>query len=456
MSDHFHLAARDGQLKILSEATKRDANSIDEEDGATPTLVAAANGKLDALRILVGRGGDPDRCDYFGNTALHYAAAGGHLLCVTYLVNFGANVWSLDNDHHTAKDLAAMRGWDDILRFLDSAAAEQEHENPKSTKNKREKAERDMQKRRVEFEKLQEKAAKKMEIAQKRRDKELEKLRDPVGDVEKPSKGILASLSKTAGLVAKKKLESGGGGSTFAQPQRFSAHIEKERKFSLAKHLLTGGGSLQKQRRATLFSQTKLENPSDKSDFRISDHRQRTSVTLSGLRRNSEVLYVPKDTATTEADGRVPIKERGTLAGLFEESEDEGRRGSGGPFAGSSLFNRPGFGNVAFRKSIAVLPSNIDPAVEDATDESHSEDSSLDEEQPRLSIVLFLAANGLTEYTPMFAREKVDLEALMLLTDEEIERIGLPLGPRKKLRKAIEDRRSALEAPGDVVDSPLL
>ena len=48
------------------------------------------------MRLLVGRGGDPERCDNFGNTALHLAAARGHMNCVTFLVNFGVNMHCLD------------------------------------------------------------------------------------------------------------------------------------------------------------------------------------------------------------------------------------------------------------------------------------------------------------------------------------------------------------------------
>ena len=48
------------------------------------------------MRLLVGRGGDPERCDNFGNTALHLAAARGHMNAVTFLVNFGVNMHCLD------------------------------------------------------------------------------------------------------------------------------------------------------------------------------------------------------------------------------------------------------------------------------------------------------------------------------------------------------------------------
>lgn len=48
-------AAKDGLLEILKEATRKDCN-LKDEDGMTPTLWAAQEGNLDALRLLVGRG----------------------------------------------------------------------------------------------------------------------------------------------------------------------------------------------------------------------------------------------------------------------------------------------------------------------------------------------------------------------------------------------------------------
>lgn len=70
-------------------------------------------------------------------------------------------------------------------------------------------------------------------------------------------------------------------------------------------------------------------------------------------------------------------------------------------------------------------------------------------------LVVFLVAHGLMEYTAALAKEKIDLEALMLLTEEDLKSLGLPLGPRKKLAKAIENRKAALDTPGDLLDSKL-
>lgn len=132
-------------MDVLREANRREVNAKDV-DGMTPVLWAAFEGRLDALRLLVGREyvthtkmqfryilikknftiknrGDPDKSDKFGNTALHLAAAKGHVQCVDFLVKFGVNLYALDIDRHTAKDLAAINNRDDILRYLDSATA---------------------------------------------------------------------------------------------------------------------------------------------------------------------------------------------------------------------------------------------------------------------------------------------------------------------------------------------
>ena len=172
MTDRYHRAARDGYLEVLKEATKKDCNSRDE-DGMTPTLWAAFEGNLDALRLLVGRGGDPDKCDHYGNTALHLAAAKGHLDCVKFLVNFGVNLYSLDIDHHTPQELAAMNDCTDILRYLDGVLSKEEVENPKQVKKLKEKAEKDSAKLLKDFGKHLEKAEKLAKEEKKELEKEI-------------------------------------------------------------------------------------------------------------------------------------------------------------------------------------------------------------------------------------------------------------------------------------------
>lgn len=68
---------------------------------------------------------------------------------------------------------------------------------------------------------------------------------------------------------------------------------------------------------------------------------------------------------------------------------------------------------------------------------------------------MFLAAAGLTDFIPTFAKEHIDLDAIMLLTEEDLINMKLPIGPRRKLLKAINDRKSAIDDPGEVEDSQL-
>ncbi|XP_015795858.1 Usher syndrome type-1G protein isoform X1 [Tetranychus urticae] len=180
--DKYHRAARDGFQDILKEATRKDCNNPDE-DGLTPTLWAAYYGHLDVLRLLIGRGGDPDKCDFTGNTALHWSSSNGHINCVSFLVNFGANLWSLNNDFHTAKDCAAVHQKSEILDFLDTTMAKQSALNPKLVQKQKEKAITEAEKRIKAFDKIAKKAHKKAEKEEKSMEKFRKKLLEPISSL---------------------------------------------------------------------------------------------------------------------------------------------------------------------------------------------------------------------------------------------------------------------------------
>src|SRR5689334_11734232 len=54
---------------------------------------------------------------------------------------------------------------------------------------------------------------------------------------------------------------------------------------------------------------------------------------------------------------------------------------------------------------------------------------------------------GLERYTAIFVENDVDLEALRLLTDAELEKLGVSLGHRKKLLKSIAELNGSEAAP---------
>lgn len=70
-----------------------------------------------------------------------------------------------------------------------------------------------------------------------------------------------------------------------------------------------------------------------------------------------------------------------------------------------------------------------------------------DENDAKSGLERFLAAWGLSEYLDRFLNEKIDLDALMLLTEEDLRQLSLPLGHHRKLATAIAERRSVLQGP---------
>lgn len=85
------------------------------------------------------------------------------------------------------------------------------------------------------------------------------------------------------------------------------------------------------------------------------------------------------------------------------------------------------------------------------------DDFGLDEDmEPESSpLETFLATQSLGEFMPIFRREKIDLEALLLCSDQDLTSIHIPLGPRKKLLDACKRRLDTLDEPETIADTEL-
>jgi len=96
--------------------------------------------------------GEPGRCDILGNTALHLAAANGNTKCVAFLCAMGEDVWALNIDKRTARDLAAAHPHGEAaLRLLDSTMARELALDPKRCAAKRLRASQRAEKCKVAF-----------------------------------------------------------------------------------------------------------------------------------------------------------------------------------------------------------------------------------------------------------------------------------------------------------------
>uniref|UniRef100_A0A8C6YXH4 USH1 protein network component sans n=1 Tax=Nothoprocta perdicaria TaxID=30464 RepID=A0A8C6YXH4_NOTPE len=412
MNDQYHRAARDGYLDLLKEATKKDLNSPDE-DGMTPTLWAAYHGNLDALRLIVSRGGDPDKCDIWGNTPLHLAAANGHLNCLSFLISFGANIWCLDNDYHTPLDMAAMKGHMECVRYLDSIAAKQSSLNPKLVSKLKDKAFRDAERRIKDCVKLQKKHHERME---KRYKKEMSDSSDTMS---------FSSYSSTKGKT------------------KIQKKLEKKKQVDGTFKIYEDG------------------RKSVRDMFLTDEDTVSRAISDPGLHMDSAHSEVSTDSGhdslfNRPGLGTMVFRRNYVSSGLFGIGrEDTGALGES---------NADGVG-VKLRSRLQRSPSlNDSIGSANSLQERNAEELPWDEvelgldddDEPDTSpLETFLASLHMFEFISILKKEKIDLEALMLCSDNDLKSINIPLGPRKKIVDAIQRRRQTLERPDVIVDTEL-
>lgn len=357
--------------------------------------------------------GDPDRCDIWGNTPLHHAARNGHIHCVSFLVNFGANIFALDNDLRTALEAAASRDRHECVSILDKAATEQNMLNPKKVSRLKAQAQRNAEKQIKECEKRQEKHQHEMNRSY---------VKEKVGTV-----------SSAKGTHSRVKL-----------PNLFASNTTS----SFSKNL--------------------------KDTFKLKGKKADDSTRSQGTESGEQ-----KDEAS-----------RRSVMHLFDEKEEDellselGERNSSDHDAQLSIFKRPGLGKIVFGRNLAaeVSPGAVSSEKEGIsfkmsselfqleTDERSKEDGAEngtdvpwheeeviwdDEEAESTPLEVFLASQMLDEFLPVFMREKIDLDALMLCSDEDLQSIQIELGPRKKILNAVSKRKQALERPGQTADTRL-
>ncbi|XP_056392227.1 ankyrin repeat and SAM domain-containing protein 4B [Hyla sarda] len=409
MSTRYHQSAIDGYIDILKEATKKDVNTADS-DGMTPTLLAAYHGHLDVLELVCNRGGDPNKNDIWGNTPLHHAAEKGHANCVAFLINFGANIFALDNQFRSPLDVAIMKDRKECVNILDAAASKQTSLNPKKVARLKEQAMKDAERKLKECEKIQEKHQSQMNK-----------------NYNRNQTGTVNSLKGTL---------SGSVGAQFSTPSTRN--------------------SLTRTLKDTL--QFKLK----RKDKNTMDRDTISNVIFAGDENTSG--------------------QRIKVTDVFNEHEEEGVTSDKGER--QSIFNRPGLGNMVFRRNQAMgintdfgeistleddtgfkgnselFTTEVNEGNENDKDIDNNvtwnaDDMELDVEEESSSLQVFLASHGLLELHVTLLREKMDLDSLLMCSNEDLESINIQLGPRKKLLNAVDKRKKVLYKPGEITDTRL-
>lgn len=207
-----------------------------------------------------------------------------------------------------------------------------------------------------------------------------------------------------------------------------------------------------------------------------------------------------KNKDTAEQVGKESRREQRNVMEVFREEEEDRFSGDfqgklqfseeeGSCVQHESILNRPGLGNIVFRRNKLSSAEDISDskrelgfkmssellqrrgaaeadeaeAGREEEDNSHEDDLPWDEDEVEWEedvvdatpLEVFLQSHHLEEFLPIFMREQIDLEALLLCSDEDLQSIQMQLGPRKKVLSAINRRKQVLQQPGQLVDTSL-
>ncbi|XP_043945583.1 ankyrin repeat and SAM domain-containing protein 4B [Protopterus annectens] len=420
MSTRYHKSAIDGYLELLKEATKKDLNTADE-DGMTPTLLASYHGQLEALELCCSRGGDPDKHDIWGNTALHHAAANGHIHCITFLVNVGANIFALDNDFHSPLDVASAKGQMECITLLDKAASSQNIKNPKKVARQKEQAEKDAIRHVKECERVKKRHESKMSKKQ----------------VSQETK----SYSNIPTISSVQDVSDISTYSSRTFPSSVSGSIAGRLK-----------GTLQKKLGKKDMSS--VSNQAGNDVFFVQEENG------SAGRMNVSNVFNEKDELALEG-GSPPSEES-----VFKR-----------PGLGNMVFKRhlaleinpeheESLSSNGYHDIGSRIPSELlQLEGGESKGDLEGEDSDLpwkedeigleDEEHETTPLEAFLASLSLLDMIPQLRKEEIDLSTLLLCSDEDLRNIYIQLGPRKKILDATEKRKKVLKSPGKISDTSL-
>ncbi|MCV2890690.1 ankyrin repeat domain-containing protein [Ruegeria aquimaris] len=119
----LHDAARTGDTAEI-EALLESGLDVDTVEMVTPLLMAALSNQLEAVRLLLSKGADPDIASSAMGTALHAAAQRGFADIVRVLLDAGANLESRNPDRYTPLMIAALNNRANVVAALLEAGAD--------------------------------------------------------------------------------------------------------------------------------------------------------------------------------------------------------------------------------------------------------------------------------------------------------------------------------------------
>ncbi|EDO35466.1 predicted protein [Nematostella vectensis] len=458
MVDLYFKAARDGNLNILKNATKRDTNRRDE-DYMTPVHYAASCGNVEALRLLSGQNddyklislssflsrGDPDKTNCDGSTAVHLAAGCGQLNCLSFLTNFGANIWALDNEGHTPLEEAAIHGRMDCVRHLDGLVAIQMLRNKKETERLKRRAKSEAIRRMRKQSKMQQEREKAYE---KRVQRETKNGKNSAEMNELKASKVYNTLDD----IDNRSTLSHALSDTFTGKSKFLGRIRTK--------MSTLGRKSNRQENGNVI----LMRNSSKSEPNVSKIGRGQKSNGFGQYNETPVMLSHRPLATnsvtdpeSEPDSDDSFDETNSVGHITKKYDDKGNVTTEIQYikrakSNGSITSRNSRNSQASFSQQSQGTYNDFGSLHSAGFDDYSSDV-LAESTEMKGVVTFLASLNLEQFTASILKESIDLSALLLCDDKDLQSVGLPLGPRRKIMEAIKRRNLVLKNPGQMNDS---
>ena len=114
----FSIPSENGYADV--NAAKVRTINTNSDNGVTPLMIAAREGRLNVVTVLIKEGVDVSLPDYDGRTALHFAAGSSENSCeiLSCLIENGADINKGRNDNQTPLMVAAENGHVSVATFL--------------------------------------------------------------------------------------------------------------------------------------------------------------------------------------------------------------------------------------------------------------------------------------------------------------------------------------------------
>lgn len=110
-------AKQKGRMLVTDPGLKRDLSNVSIGSNSA-IIVAAEEGDLETVKMLLGQGADVDATDSEDRTALLEASMKGHKAVVAYLLDHGADVHHADCSGVTSIHFAVQYGYTEIAQLL--------------------------------------------------------------------------------------------------------------------------------------------------------------------------------------------------------------------------------------------------------------------------------------------------------------------------------------------------